>query len=285
MRKLAVLVLSAVLLGSVMGCATNNSSNYGETRVTTGTPEGTMQPGIQLQETGDAEERVTVYRAVDFRPAGGKPYVVFTEEEALESFRSAIQSAERIKGILNVMSPQYIFKLSVDGEVKAYNLWLGDGGDSDKQGMIMDTADTHTGYTLTLEATRELYALIWNAEYNAETAAANGDVVNSIFDGYHNLHKWDAFVEHAKSGVKDEVQVVHYTVEGDPIFNNLSFDGEWIVHQHDTSHDAYGASRISRYQCKAIDQEEIEQSIAYTLSGCVDVHDDEVPFRLVIPEE
>ena len=245
-----------------------------------------MDPGMQPQEAEVQEDGVSLYRSVDFRPAGEGPYEIYTEEEAIESFRTAIQTAERIYGVMDVISPQYVFNLNVQGEQKTYNLWISDGNNSERHGMIMDTSDTHIGYSLTLESTSKLYDLIWNARYNAETAAANGDVVvNSLFDGYHNLDKWEAFVEHAASGVEGEVQVVHFTTEGDPVFDNLSFDGEWIIHQHDTSHDAYGASRISRYQCKAIEQVEIEQGTAYTLSGCEDMKDDEEPFRLVVPEE
>ncbi|MEX1031380.1 MAG: DUF4362 domain-containing protein [Paenibacillaceae bacterium] len=67
----------------------------------------------------------------------------------------------------------------------------------------------------------------------------------------------------------DKIRIVNYTIEGDPIFNDLNYDGNSINLQIDNSNDKHrgnGSSKI-KAKCNEIVTEE-EVSIYYTLENC-----------------
>ncbi|WP_419875317.1 hypothetical protein [Candidatus Pristimantibacillus sp. PTI5] len=83
--------------------------------------------------------------------------VLFLENEKVEPFESAIQTAEALSGLLNVTTPGYELIMTRKLQTHKYHLWIEPGS---KQGMIMDVADTHKGYALTQSATAELLQII-----------------------------------------------------------------------------------------------------------------------------
>ena len=75
--------------------------------------------------------------------------------------------------------------------------------------------------------------------YSAEKAEKNGDVVN-IFDKLMNIEKWDNFISNVNKKVSDQVRITQYTIEGDPIFYELVYDGDNIKFTYDNSLDSFG---------------------------------------------
>ena len=63
--------------------------------------------------------------------------------------------------------------------------------------------------------------------YTPELAAQNGDVVN-VHGTYTNAERWTQFIDNVNSTVKDKVRVTQYTIEGDPILYELTYNGETI---------------------------------------------------------
>ncbi|QPQ33119.1 DUF4362 domain-containing protein [Lysinibacillus sp. JNUCC 51] len=43
-----------------------------------------------------------------------------------------------------------------------------------------------------------------------------------------NLDRFESFIENVESGVKDEIRISMYTIEEDPIFYNLNYNGNKI---------------------------------------------------------
>jgi hypothetical protein len=76
----------------------------------------------------------------------GEVNKTFKNDKAIKIARDAIQSAERIPGILNVSKNNLeITLVDSNGNKENYLLWLRKDRDS---GMIMYVDDTSTGYTL-----------------------------------------------------------------------------------------------------------------------------------------
>lgn len=76
----------------------------------------------------------------------GEVNKTFHNNKAVKIARDAIQSAERISGILNVSKNNFEMTLvDSNGNNENYLLWLRKESDS---GMIMYADDTITGYTL-----------------------------------------------------------------------------------------------------------------------------------------
>ncbi|MGO4549347.1 hypothetical protein AB4Z29_31675 [Paenibacillus sp. 2TAB23] len=114
--------------------------------------------------------------------------VVFSEQEQVEAFERAVQTAQELPGILNVTAADYTFTVNLQLEVHNYLLWIGQSG---QQGMIMDAKDTHKGYVLTTAATAELLQLVEAdarlrlSERREEIVAEHGTPLDTM------VYKWE----------------------------------------------------------------------------------------------
>ncbi|WP_438431147.1 DUF4362 domain-containing protein [Gorillibacterium sp. sgz500922] len=109
-----------------------------------------------------------------------------------------------------------------------------------------------------------------SAPYDADQAAANGDVVN-VHGKMYNLDKWKSFLANLDAELPDQVRITQYTIEGNPVFYELVYDGaEAITYTYDNSMDAFGkdAGRPSTV-CRDIRlEEDKELGSSYKLTGC-----------------
>ncbi|WP_405176025.1 DUF4362 domain-containing protein [Paenibacillus sp. FSL H8-0261] len=90
------------------------------------------------------------------------------------------------------------------------------------------------------------------------------DVINSHGMIVKNLKKLDAFIQN-KAGKQ---RVVHYTIEGDPIFNDLKYTDQGIEMRHDNSEDTFGSPQVTTYTCQNLVRNETDKLLSYTLTGC-----------------
>ncbi|GIP33541.1 DUF4362 domain-containing protein [Paenibacillus sp. J2TS4] len=105
--------------------------------------------------------------------------------------------------------------------------------------------------------------------YRPEQAVQNGDVVN-VHGKYSNMDKWHQFIKNIEAEKEDKVRITQYTIEGDPIFYELVYDGKTIHYTYDNSMDAFGsdAGRPSA-SCKVIGTDKNEQGHEYyVLNEC-----------------
>ncbi|MBD3920255.1 DUF4362 domain-containing protein [Paenibacillus sp. PR3] len=107
--------------------------------------------------------------------------------------------------------------------------------------------------------------------YDREKAIANGDVVN-VHGKMYNLDKWKLFLANLDVGVPDQVRITQYTIEGDPIFYELVYDGaEVIKYTYDNSQDAYGSDQgRPSTSCRDVELAEDKDhgGSYYKLTGC-----------------
>ncbi|MFC4411807.1 DUF4362 domain-containing protein [Chungangia koreensis] len=86
--------------------------------------------------------------------------------------------------------------------------------------------------------------------------------------GSVNRERLEEFIQHVKEGTQDEVRVIRYTEEGDPIIDDLTFDGSKITATHDTRWDHFGAPDITEQTCESIQLDENGDWVSFSLSGC-----------------
>lgn len=86
-----------------------------------------------------------------------------------------------------------------------------------------------------------------------------------------NLGKLDGFMERASR----QVRVVYYTIEGDPIFDEVSYEQDRVKVRRDNTQDHFGTPVVKTYSCSRLNKEETETQLLYTLSGC-DGEDEQV---------
>jgi hypothetical protein len=108
-----------------------------------------------------------------------------------------------------------------------------------------------------------------SADYNSDQAIKNGDVVN-VHGQYSNIEKWQTFLKNLESNNPDKIRITQYTIEGDPIFYELSYDGELITYTFDNSMDAHGSDlKRPSTDCKGLDLKKTEDGRdVFFLRGC-----------------
>jgi Domain of unknown function (DUF4362) len=100
---------------------------------------------------------------------------------------------------------------------------------------------------------------------------ASGNVPEDVVDKHQqmtNLERFYTFVENVHQGKQDQIRVVRYTIEGDPIFHSLQYDGKVILSTIDRSQDKFGSGKITTNSCKSIVVEVRVESTDFTLSEC-----------------
>lgn len=93
-----------------------------------------------------------------------------------------------------------------------------------------------------------------------------------------NVGKLDAFMDETR----ETQRIVHYTIEGDPIFYVLKHQGNQIQMKYDTTADEYGTPEVYKYTCDKLLRNETDTFLNYTLTGCGGKQNDiqilEIPF-------
>ncbi|MDM5157232.1 DUF4362 domain-containing protein [Bacillus sp. DX1.1] len=129
--------------------------------------------------------------------------------------------------------------------------------------------------------------LVENSEnHGAAKVDKKNDIVGKM-DEVSNLDKFEQFLNHVKSGQADQVRIVNYTDEGDPIFQTLDYDGTNINYIFDDSNDKFGGIHKGKKRdvCRGIMKEESNEGISYKLSECKENHEYIGYFLLKAPNE
>ncbi|WHY27775.1 DUF4362 domain-containing protein [Bacillus wiedmannii] len=105
--------------------------------------------------------------------------------------------------------------------------------------------------------------------YSYEEAIKKGDIVYQV--KADNLERFEKFLDNLSNKKEDTIRVTSYTKEGDPIFEDLQFDGKSIQYTYDNSNDAYAGNDkgIETDVCTEIIKKENEQGQDdFFVSGC-----------------
>ncbi|WP_442598078.1 DUF4362 domain-containing protein [Neobacillus sp. D3-1R] len=103
-------------------------------------------------------------------------------------------------------------------------------------------------------------------EKTGSTITSN-DIID-IHGNVKNLERLDVFMQHLKNGETDEIRVTHYTIEGDPIYDEVIFDGKQLSITNDTTEDEFGPKERTTYTCQNIERNETNKTLEYMLIDC-----------------
>lgn len=155
------------IVGSNVGLMVKSGQN-GHFRL----PEASKQELLNLFESSEQEPEIekyagrleekdvyeiTIAKSLAHGSVNPAAMVEYTDKETIKTFVRAIRTAEKMDGMLNTATPDYDIVVSMEDKKHAFHIWL---SESSEHGMIMDVKETHTGYTLTKEATIEMAKMI-----------------------------------------------------------------------------------------------------------------------------
>lgn len=109
------------------------------------------------------------------------------------------------------------------------------------------------------------------------TVITSNEIIN-IHGNVKNLERLDEFVTNVSNQKSDEIRVTHYTIEGDPIYDEVVFNGKQLSITHDTTEDAFGSKERNSYTCQNIERTESKTDLEYMLLDCeADGQKDDTP--------
>lgn len=112
-----------------------------------------------------------------------------------------------------------------------------------------------------------------------ENLPKNYSIINAINDkcvvSVHNLKIYnkdilDKFLENVKQNKKDFIRTVNYTIEGDPIITDISFEGDnTFVTTIDSTRDKFGIGNYTNYTFKKLNIEETTDGTDIVLTASI----------------
>lgn len=98
----------------------------------------------------------------------------------------------------------------------------------------------------------------------------DSDIVFEQGEITSNLDKLEGFIVNVKNEKADKIRIVRRTIEADPIFDTLDYNGVKIKYTYDNSKDKFGGSDKGTESgtCVKLDSEKNEQRIRYYLTEC-----------------
>lgn len=89
-----------------------------------------------------------------------------------------------------------------------------------------------------------------------------------------NMERFKEFLNNVEQEQRDNVRVIRYTTEGDPMLHDLEYDGEVIKSTTDTQRDKLGEGSINTTTCTSIEVIETTERTDYILDDCENIKDD-----------
>lgn len=110
--------------------------------------------------------------------------------------------------------------------------------------------------------------------YSIKEVLEYGDIIN-IHGSILNDEKLDVFLENINNKIEDQIKIVQYTIEGDPIIVEVIYDGKELTYIYDNTRDNFGVPNLIEekykpeafyknnlgYFIKAEEEEEEEEDI------------------------
>ncbi|WP_301107457.1 DUF4362 domain-containing protein [Sporosarcina sp.] len=98
----------------------------------------------------------------------------------------------------------------------------------------------------------------------------DSDIVFEQEEITSNLDKLEEFIKNVENENEDKIRIVRRTIEGDPIFDTLDYNGESITYTHDDSHDKFGGSDKGTESgtCENLESKTSERGMKYYLTEC-----------------
>jgi hypothetical protein len=98
----------------------------------------------------------------------------------------------------------------------------------------------------------------------------NVDVLNT-HGSIEGVERIESFYDNMQKDVPSKLRIVHYTIEGDPMLTDLTYNGKALKVKEDTTRDKFGSGEIRTNSCKNMVKEENPTNTSYIAVDCKDV--------------
>ncbi|SDN60692.1 DUF4362 domain-containing protein [Alkalicoccus daliensis] len=110
-------------------------------------------------------------------------------------------------------------------------------------------------------------------EHTVSAYTPSAEDVVDMHGEIENEERFKQFLNHVEEEKKDNLRLVRYTTEGDPILYDLAYDAGEIKLTMDSRRDEYGEGSITTATCNSIQTVETGEGADYILENCQDTTD------------
>lgn len=160
MKKIMILILPVTLIPMLLLGCQSESSNVTSTLYQQQAISQTNSNNIENDPASEGETLTLEgeIKKVTISKIGGNGKVNFDDSISIETFTQLITNAVRIRGIVDMIEPNYKMEVVyTNEEEQSFYLWIANKGQSSS---IMKSDDTHTIYTVSEEMTDKLREII-----------------------------------------------------------------------------------------------------------------------------
>lgn len=109
--------------------------------------------------------------------------------------------------------------------------------------------------------------LLTACSFTMDAAIEKGDVVN-VHGHIYNYENFKFFLKKIDEQENAKIRIITYTIEGDPIFYHLNYDGTSINVESDNSKDKYRGNGSTKAKITCSRMEATENDTKYFLKDC-----------------
>ncbi|MCQ6557705.1 DUF4362 domain-containing protein [Paenibacillus mendelii] len=186
--------------------------------------------------------------------------------EGLEKVKAAKAAPGAVLNITFSYPPQKLIVLQSEGEGGAIQVPVEQDAITlpSEAGVYMielnaEWKEGHASYGTKIEIT----------EPSTDKMGKPGEVID-MHGNVENIELLDSFI----AGDLEQLRITHYTIEGDPIYHDLTASQEGIALRYDTTEDKFGTPKVYNYSCGRLDRSETDTSLTYTLKNCTGEYKD-----------
>jgi hypothetical protein len=101
-------------------------------------------------------------------------------------------------------------------------------------------------------------------------AVRHGDVVVGPGGMVSNLPVWASFLNNINRHKQASVRITTFSTEGDPVFTDLSYNGQTIRYTFDDSQDRFAGQQRGRQTttCTGVTTRSVKNGTLYLVTGC-----------------
>ena len=209
-------------------------------------------------------QRAVIERVVSDQNIGAEEIMVFDQEELddIQGYLSETKWEPNVKPEL-ARQEDLVLRLFIELEknmperIYEYRIWYG----QDQSMRILSNIETEGYGRLNAEFGKPFKELL-------QTITSDKKQVIDRHGQLENEELFEQFLKDIEANNETLLELTRYTIEGDPIYWTIKYDGQQFAIEIDNREDAFGSKTVENYQCIKLDEIVTGSLINYNFTGC-----------------
>ncbi|WP_225223840.1 DUF4362 domain-containing protein [Solibacillus merdavium] len=214
-------------------------------------------------------QRAVIERVVSDNNIGTEEIMVFDQEELddIQGYLSETKWQPNVEAEM-ARKEDVVLRLFIELEknlperINTYRIWY----EQDQSMTILSNVETEGYGRLNAEFGKPFKELL-------QPLINEKKQVIDIHGQLENEELFEQFLKDIEANNETLLEMTRYTIEGDPIYWTIEYDGQQFAIEIDNREDAFGSKTVENYQCTKLDEVVTGSLIDYNFTGCEEGYD------------